>query len=135
MAYKQSDLLPDDILSAILVLAKRKSGSPRLAFRGHDYMLQNVFYELTQQLEGELLKVFVYSDSGPEPYSPVLNDSVSRLQLSGLIGRGNPDYEVVFLNQSAEKYYDEVLKDLLEESQIAQLEKIADAFLDSVTTV
>src|ERR1700686_4667204 len=102
MSAAQSAILTDHILSAILTLAKKRSGRTRFAFRGHDFQLQEIFGELSRDGKFPILSGFVFSDSGPEPYSPVLNESVSKLQLSGLIGRENPDYEVLFLRAAAE---------------------------------
>jgi len=102
-------VLPDHVLSAILTLAKRESGRSRFAFRGHDFQLQEIFSELVRTKKFPILGRFVFSDTGPEPYSPVLNESVSKLQLAGLIGRENPDYAVLFLRPSSEKFFDEDL--------------------------
>jgi hypothetical protein len=104
-----------------------------LAFRSHDFHLQDIFSDLRKQYP--ILKAFVFSESGPQPYSPILNESVSRLQLSGLIGRENPDYEVVFVRPAANLFYDEVVKESLDSSEIKQLDQIAVAFLSRVTTV
>ncbi len=123
---------PDHILSAVLTLAKRElektSDKKRLAFRSHDFQLQEIFNDLRKTGEYPILNAFVFSDSGPEPYSPALNESVSRLQLSGLIGRENPDYEVVFLQPAAERFFDDVLRSEFERS-LQQLTKIASEFL------
>ncbi len=126
-------LLPDHVLSAVLTHAKRQAKRSRFAFRSHDYNLQGIFSTLVGQYP--ILSPFVFSDSAPEPFSPVLNDSVSRLQLSGLIGRENPDYEVVFLSPAAEAFYDKVLKGRLSSEQIVQLEEIAGKFLQHVKVV
>jgi hypothetical protein len=132
LVHDQLDLLPDDVLVAILVTARRRGGSPRrLSFRGHDSALQGLFHELSQDPKFPLLGCFVFSDSGPLPYSPALNESVSTLQLAGLIGRENPDYEILFLRASAETYFEEVLKDQLA-GQGEQLEQLAAAFLERV---
>src|SRR5947209_8619567 len=88
----ETKLLPDDILDALLVLAQRKRGVERLAFRGHDSDLQSIFSELSRTY-GLLNNYFVFSSTGPAPFSPALNESISRLQLSGFIGRENPDYQ------------------------------------------
>ena len=127
-------VLPDHILSAILTLAKRRQSGGRFSFRGHDSTLQRIFGELKTQYSFPLLDRFVFSDSGPVPYSPVLTDAVSKLQLSGLIGRENPDYEVVFLMPAADKFFDQVLSARLSSEEKSQLESIADAFLKRVTT-
>jgi hypothetical protein len=135
MATAQQVVLADHILSAVLTIAKRKSQSARFAFRGHDFQLQEIFSDLVRSGKYPVLGVFVFSDTGPEPYSPVLNESVSKLQLSGLIGRENPDYEVLFLRPAAEKFFDEVLTPRLSTEYRAQLEEVASRFLQCVDVV
>jgi hypothetical protein len=140
MATLQSAILPDHVLSAVLVLAgqqlrKRTNERRRLAFRSHDYQLQEIFSELRKTDKYPILDSFVFSNSGPEPYSPALNESVSRLQLSGLIGRENPDYEVVFVRPAADRFFSEVLSCKLGESEMGQLSEIASKFLERVNTV
>jgi hypothetical protein len=136
----QSVVLPDHILAAVLTLAKREleksSATERLAFRSHDYQLQEIFHELQQEKKYSILEPFVFSDSGPEPYSPALSESVSRLQLSGLIGRENPEYQVVFLRPAADQFYDEVLSTEFGAPEIQQqLTEIASRFLDRVDKI
>ena len=132
MASTETTILPDHILAAVLVMAKKKLSEPRLAFRGHDFKLQEIFHELRNSKKYPILDAFVFSDSGPEPYSPALNESVSRLQLSGLIGRENPDYEVVFLQDSADRFFDDVLRGEFSKNQLDQLADIAARFLERV---
>ena len=135
MLNQDTALLPDHVLSAVLAIAKRQRGEGRLAFRSHDYHLQEIFSELTKSGKYPMLSGFVFSDSGPEPYSPILSESVSRLQLSGLIGRENPDYEVVFLRPAAETFFDKILRPKLSQQDEVQLGEIAQAFLERVTVV
>jgi hypothetical protein len=120
-------ILPDHVLTAVLTLAKRKSDKDRYSFRAHDYEIQRMFADLATK-GYSILKPFVFADRGPEPYSPALNESVARLQMSGLIGRENPDYAVVFLQPAAEAFYDDVLKDRLNEDELKEIEEIADVF-------
>lgn len=139
MPATQSTTLPDHILAAVLTLAKRKlvekdPKRDRFAFRNYDFELQEVFSQLQKTKEYPILNAFVFADSGPEPYSPALEESVSRLQLSGLIGRENPDYEVVFLQSAADRFFDEVLSTEFA-TEIEQLKKIASQFLDKVNVV
>jgi len=131
------DVLPDHILAAVLTLAKqelvrRDQNVQRLDFRSHDFQLQEIFNDLQRTGAYPILNAFVFSDSGPEPYSPALSESVSRLQLSGLIGRENPDYEVVFLRPAADQFYDEVLSFEFGAPEIRQLTEIASQFLHRV---
>jgi hypothetical protein len=139
MPATQTAILPDHILAAVLTLAKRemgrKSNQKRLAFRGHDFQLQKVFSDLQKTGDYPILNAFIFSDSGPEPYSPALSESVSRLQLSGLIGRENPDYEVVFLQPAADRFYAEVLSSEFDPLQRRQLARIASEFLKQVCTI
>jgi hypothetical protein len=139
MSAAQSKILPDHILAAVLTLAKREliekdPKRDRFAFRNYDFELQEIFRQLQETKEYPILDAFVFSDSGPEPYSPALEESVSRLQLSGLIGRENPDYEVVFLRSAADRFFDEVLSTEFA-AEIEQLSKIASQFLDKVEVV
>jgi len=140
MPAVQSTFLPDHVLSAVLTLAERElrskdSSKTRLAFRSHDFQLQEIFNQLRQSGKYSLLEPFVFSDSGPEPYSPALNESVSRLQLSGLIGRENPDYEVVFLRPAADRFFEEVLGSEFDGDQRQQLAEIASRFLERANIV
>lgn len=125
-------VLPDHILAAVLAIAKRELNRDRFAFRGHDFQLQEIFSELQKSKKYPILDAFVFSDSGPEPYSPVLSESVSRLQLSGLIGRENPDYEIVFLQDSADQFFNHVLRNEFSHDQLRQLDEIAAHFLKRV---
>lgn len=131
MTGSGAPILPDDVLSAILTLAKRRTGKARFEFRAHDSTLQEVFERLTHQSK-LVSKFFVFSDSGPTPYSPVLNESVAKLQLAGLLGRENPDYEVVFLRSTSDAYFDDVLKARFDQPELTELESVAEAFVSAV---
>ncbi len=140
MPTTQSTMLPDHVLGAMFALAQRTlrqedPNKTRLAFRSHNYQLQEVFHELHETGKYPILDVFVFSDNGPEPYSPALNESVSRLQLSGLIGRENPDYEFVFLRPAADRFFEEVLKKEFGGEQIDQLNEVAAQFLARVSKI
>jgi len=137
MPAARSAILPDHVLSAVLTLAQRQlvntGAKERLAFRSHDFHLQEIFHEL--QKKYSILNAFVFSDSGPEPYSPALSESVSRLQLSGLIGRENPDYEVVFLRPAADQFYEKVLSSEFGADEIQQLTEVASQFLHRIDNI
>jgi hypothetical protein len=124
-----TEVLPDNILTAIFVLARKSSNQQELRFHGHDSALQRIFWKLSENCKSPLLEPFVFSDRGPEPYSPVLSESISRLQLSGFVGRDNPDYEVLILRPTAEKYFDRELHDRLSEEDTQELRRVADSLL------
>ena len=128
-------LLPDDALSAILTLAKhRVDPKKRFAFRAHGSQLQAIFRDLAEQYDF-LPGIFVFSTSGPRPYSPDLNDSIAKLQLAGLLGRENPDYQVIFLRPAAESYFDKILAPKLGDEIIKTLDQVASAFVQKVQFV
>ena len=135
-ATTSSGILAHQILGAILTLAKRErteSGSDsHFAFRGYDFQLQKLFSGLT--VKYPLLGAFVFSNSGPDPYSPILNESVSKLQLAGLIGRENPDYEIILLRPAADKFYSDLEK-RLSPDDISQLKDAAHEFLTNIEVV
>jgi hypothetical protein len=60
---------------------------------------------------------------------------VSKLQLAGLIGRENPDYAVLFLRPSSEKFFDEDLAQQLSPDDMRQLREVATEFLNRVEVV
>jgi len=121
-------VLPDDILTAIFELARQEAGKDRLRFRGHDEDLQRIFWELSKQEKYDLLRHFAFSTYGPRPYSPLLSDSVSKLQLAGLLGRENPQYEVLFTTAPARDFFDSVLSKKFSPDQLNQLKEIAKHF-------
>jgi hypothetical protein len=126
-AQSQQPILPppDDALSAIFALARHHlDPNKRFAFRAHDSQLQEIFRELADQYD-LLPKIFVFSSSGPRPYSPALNDSIAKLQLTGLVGRENPDYQVIFLRPAAEGYFQNVLAPKLGSELIERLDRVA----------
>ncbi len=131
----RSYVLPDDILTAILELARQESGKERLVFRGHDEDLQRIFLRLGENPGYSLLGQFVFSASGPRRYSPALSDSVSKLQLAGLLGRQNPDYEVLFTTPSASRFYEQVLAKKFSKEDIDQLRNIAKEFRSLVPSM
>jgi hypothetical protein len=133
--FAPTDTLPDDILGAILELARLETHGKRLAFRGHDVDLQRIFHELSQNPDYGLLRQFVFSSSGPRPYSPALSDSVSKLQLGGLLARENPDYEVLVVTSPATRFYKEVLSRQFSTAEMDQLRQIAKDFLSKVQLV
>ncbi|MGB7591953.1 MAG: hypothetical protein WBO19_12005 [Terriglobia bacterium] len=130
--WHATDILPDDILTAILELARRSSNQKHLTFRGHDSELQRLFWKLAQSCHNRFLEPFVFSDRGPEPYSPVLTESISRLQLSAFVGRDNPDYEVLFLRPAAEEYFDNELQTRLSKQDMGELQRVAEGFLSLI---
>jgi hypothetical protein len=61
-----------------------------------------------------------------------LTESISRLQLSGFVGRDNPDYEVLFLRPAAEEYFDNELQTRLSKQDMGELQRVAEGFLSLI---
>jgi len=131
--WHATDMLPDDVLTAVFTLAKEDSNARELTFRGHDSSLQRMFWKLTRTCRNRFLKPFVFSNRGPEPYSPVLSESISRLQLSGFVGRDNPDYEVMLVKPAAEDYFNRELRTHLTEKDLGELRRLAKRFLQLIS--
>jgi hypothetical protein len=126
IASKPKRLLPDDILAAILATSELEQ------FRSHNIELQSVLCDLTSKHQDLLAKYFVFSDASPKPYSPALGDAISRLQLSGLIGRVNPDYKVILVKAAAKRYYEEIVKPNLTPNQVDELAQVGREFRDLI---
>jgi len=127
----KAEVLPDDILSAILTLAWEESEQDRFSFRAHGYKLQEIFYDLSQE-HPLLQEFFVYSDTGPQPYSPALNEAITRLQFSGFLSRDCPDHEVMRVRPAAKEYFTAVLGKRLNQEGVDKLQLIARDFLGYV---
>ena len=128
----EDDLFPGDRLCAILVFAQRKLGRKSVAFKARDYDLQRIFYRIDRQTRRG--SGFVFSNSGPEPYSPQLEEDLTYLQFSGLTSR--PDLqnpEILVLKPYTEDYFDKVLTRRLGESKLKKLEKIAGLFVNRIS--
>ena len=97
-----------DFLIAVLVNIKKASAGRQL-FIDLDY---NGFQELWDIIVRDyrfsyLKKLFVFSDSGPIPFCPILQEALEHLQLAGILcwpDRQEPN--IMRLNPSAELYYE-----------------------------
>ncbi|GEM_PF-2604882 len=110
----------DDILLSILVLAARISGNSELSLPVDE--LQGLIREFRGGAEGVILRCFVFSDSGPVPFSPTLEESIGRLSLGGLVSRydtQNP--EILRINPAGEEYFQKEIQPHLNESDRKKL--------------
>lgn len=133
-----TELRPDDVLGAILAIASEQGAEGahrRFAFRGHDSDLQALFFDLVREFRDPLTDRFIFSEKGPLPYSPILSDAISKLQLCGFIGRENPDYEILSVKPAAVEYFNTVLRDNLSPRQLHVLKEVAGKFKNKVTRV
>jgi len=78
-----TSVMQDDILGFALVWARHSLGRD-LRFRNHN--LQRVLSSAEEARE-----LFIFSSSGPEPFSPDLDESLNRLTVGGFISR--PDLQ------------------------------------------
>ncbi|MDA2934041.1 hypothetical protein MYX82_06830 [Acidobacteria bacterium AH-259-D05] len=125
--FEGQETIPDDIVAAVLVRAADLCGEKEhFRFPATDSRLQDIMYALAQTGEGDFLKEFVFSDKGLKPYSPLLTEVISRLQLSGIIGRENPDFRVGFLREGAFAYVGQIISKL----DKTKIDSLAKAFLE-----
>lgn len=106
-------VLASDILAAIFVNLKRHCEKRQLFMKVDYNKFQRIFYELMlrdPESRQCLRNYFVFSDSGPAPFSPLLQKAIAELQLGGIICWPNTqEPDVMRLNPSAEDWYDKVL--------------------------
>lgn len=97
----------EDILLALLVHATDRGTQPLTA---HGSDIQNAIYAMsTNKQYASLLTGFVFSSSGPIPYSPAVEDALGRLSTSGMVYRENPRWERLRVTPAAVRFYDERL--------------------------
>lgn len=115
-----------DILCSILVAASQKSGTRTFTVRHIDF--QRIF----KNSVNPLMKEVVFSDSGPEPFSPVLDDSLNHLILSGLTCYPDIQHpEQMLIKPSAFEYARELDRSF-SPTEKEQVDRLADDFLSSV---
>lgn len=106
---QDTEVLASDILIAIFVNIKNLCEKKQLFIKIRTDELQLIINALLLTYPGELdylKKLFVFSNSGPIPYSPQLQEAVERLQLAGMICW--PDIQepnLMRLDPSAEGWY------------------------------
>lgn len=116
-----------DFLCLMLVLAGQKSRTRTFSVRHIDF--QRIFKNSTNLL----MKEVIFSDSGPEPFSPILDYSLSHLIFAGLTGCPDIQYpEQMFIKPAAFEYA-QVLRAKLSQTETREVEKLAEEFLSVVT--
>lgn len=126
----------EDVLVALLYFAvQEREGDDLREFKSYDFDLQAIFSSLTEEYP-VLKKYFLFSKSGPKPFSPALNNALSELQLGGLIARQNPEYQVLVVKPTAQRYVQdhllEVLEDELSGEELQDLQRAAHDFEERV---
>jgi|SRR3989344_385651 len=107
---QDTEMLASDILIAILVNIKKLSGQEQLFMRVNYHSLHTIFWSVRTGFETFFEKYFIFSDSGPFPFSPPLQEAIEQLQLAGMICW--PDVQepdAMRLNLNAENWYYEIL--------------------------
>lgn len=72
------------------------------------------------------MEPFVFSDSGPEPYCPILEESINHLVLGGCISRPFVnDWEVLILLPAGEDFFEKEGKKRFSDEELAEINDIA----------
>lgn len=115
-----------DTLCLILVAASQKSGTRTFTIRHIDF--QRIFKNSTNPL----IKEVIFSDSGPEHFSPILDASLNQLIFAGLTGCPDIQYpEQIFIKPSAFEYAMELSRSL-SQAEKKQVDRLADEFLSGI---
>ncbi len=127
---EETTLASDDVLCSVMVLAKRQSGKDPFFVEANGPRLQEIFYEMSGSGH-TVLEGFVFSPNGPVPYSPVLEESLNRLQFSGFVSRRDPkNPDNLYVNPPAEKYTDRFMALETSPDQREEFIRVADQFLE-----
>lgn len=116
-----------DVMCLMLVAASKKSGIKIFAVRHIDF--QRIF----KNSKNPLMEEVIFSNSGPEPFSPALADSLNHLILSGLTGYPDMQHsEQMLVKPLAFKYASSVGRNIFSDPEKEQVDKLADEFLFNV---
>jgi hypothetical protein len=124
----------NDALLGIFVLAKRNHcHGKKLELNIHNYQIHEIFRSIQERVGSTpILDRFIFSDSGPIPFSPPLEQVLFDLQCSGLTTR--PDVQrwaLWALTESGERYFQEIEKNIPPQT-MKELAQIADYFIGRV---
>ena len=118
-----------DVFLGILVNLSKKFADPQklLSIRAHNSRLQGIFYSLKMaDQKYDVMEPFVFSDSGPFPYCPVLEEAINQLILGGCISYPfTTDWEVIVLLPAGEKFFEEEGGDRFCKEELEEIEDIA----------
>lgn len=131
--YMQTKLLFSDRLCALFVFAQKQSPYENVAFRASNHKLEKTFLELIENEKNQELLKIIKSKNGT---LPSLYKSLERMQLGGIIARRDiTDPELLFLQESVQKYYKNYVKPRLSEEEISDLENLAREFSEKIEVI
>ena len=110
--------VPDDVVAGVLSFLKVN------LITGNAEPIHRTLSRL--RANHAVLQDFTFSSTTRYPFSRLLEEVLTRLQLARVIGMDNPDYDRYRINTSAKKIIqDEVVKRRFTEDERRQLEEIA----------
>jgi hypothetical protein len=112
--------VPSDILAGILCFLKgsRFSGDPE---KTHSTIAR-------LQRHYSILDAFTFTRGDVYPFSRLLEDSLSILQRSRVIGMENPDYDAYCVKQESKQFIEEKVLGCFSDEDRQQLREIAEIF-------
>lgn len=130
-----------NVLVAILVNLKRQCTKKRMVMKVNYNKFHEIFcvlnrYSSVIDLGQFLNRYFVFSDFGPVPFSPRLQEAIEALQVAGMISLPDLQHpDVMELNLSAENWYEKELlantENRLAHQDVMAAQKIAKLILGS----
>jgi len=113
-------LSPTDIIRGILTFASTKYGIKKLPTERK--ILHPIFFKL--RAEGwALLQEFPFDTHDIFPYSSTIDEAFTNMQGSNDLCRRNPALAELELDPSLESYFDNELKDKIDESELTKISK------------
>lgn len=127
----ESRFSPSDIIVAIFVAASTKTEGGRdgrCVFLAHNSALQREFWALQKKYRRGVLVNFLFSDSGPDPFSPNLDDAL----LVSLSRYDSGNAEPFMISSPMRTGYLNDIHELFAPEELREISAIADEILRKI---
>ncbi len=112
------NLSPTDIIRSILIIAFKEHGIQKLPTESR--IIHPIFFKL--RTEGwKMLQDFPFDTHDIFPYSSTIDEAFINMQGSNDLCRRNPDLAELDIDSSLESYFNNELKDRINEEELAQV--------------
>lgn len=127
LGQKIPKYLPDDIIAAMLYYVA--TTFEKRYFSGDARLIHAPLAELKRK-GNPLLQKFPFSENDIFPFSRVLEDVLTRLQISRIIGMENPDFERYEIKTAAQDYVEREIISRFDDSEKEEIKKIGEYFAE-----
>ena len=117
---QEEKLLPTEIVASILSnLPGKKKKLPTELRKIHP-----IFFSMRNSGIG-ILQDFSFDNRGTFPYSSTIDQALSNLETSRVLGRTNPDLDKYVITQGLKNYYQRYIKNKLDSPRLEEVKKVA----------